>query len=736
MSLRRLLLFIANLTLVLVFLLHTLGSVKIPLIDALERFTYDMRLRASMPATVDDRIVIADIDEKSLTDLGRWPWGRHILAEMVNVLFDHYEIKAIGFDSVFAEDDQSSGLPLLSQLAEGELKNDPAYQASYQQLKSALQYDQRFADAIKNRPVVLGHVFNQQESREINHLPDSIAELPTSIQGQLQLPQPQGYSANLPMLQDSAAAGGFFDNPLVSEDGIFRKAPVLQEYKGQLYESLALSLTRLALDNPPFNMDIQNEQGYLAIESIQLGNLSIPVDQQGAVMVPYRGPMFSFPYFSITDILMENIPKDDLKDRIVLLGTTAPGLLDLRSTPVQKAYPGVEVHANIISGMLDQRIKKRPAYILVVDLFLMLLSAVLMIFIAAKLSPAYSIIFTLSLSAAVIWGNMAVWNADLVLPLAPILALITALFMLQMSYGFLIESRAKRSVTKLFGQYVPPALVDEMAANPQMISLEGQDKEMTVLFMDIRGFTSISESLDAKELSRLINRFLTTMTTVIYDHRGTVDKYMGDAIMAFWGAPLDDKHHAKNALHAAEKMLKVLEELQGEFKRNNWPPIKIGVGLNTGIMSVGNMGSEYRMAYTAMGDAVNLGSRLEGLTKEYGVSTIVSAHTKDAAPSFTYRELDHVRVKGKDEPVIIYEPIAKTSHLNEKEIQQIALFNDAIKFYQQGKMDIAEPLFKQLKQNDYWQNSRIYELYLERIHYFRQHPPEQDWDGVFTHTSK
>jgi adenylate cyclase len=303
-----------------------------------------------------------------------------------------------------------------------------------------------------------------------------------------------------------------------------------------------------------------------------------------------------------------------------------------------------------------------------------------------------------------------------------------------MSYGFFIESRNKRLLAGLFGQYVPPELVNEMADNLDSYSLEGESREMTVLFSDIRGFTNISEGLDPKQLTHLMNDFLTPMTHVIHHNRGTIDKYMGDAIMAFWGAPLHDNNHAKHAIQAAFGMIVALEKLQQEFVAKGFPPISIGIGLNTGEMIVGNMGSKFRMAYTVMGDAVNLGSRLESLTKNYGVYIIVSEYTKAQVPEYIYRELDIVRVKGKDKPVAIFEPISIGDLIDQATKNNLARYIEALRLYRSQSWDLAEVEFLQLQKLE--PERYVYPMYLERIEFFRKTPPGDDWDGVFNFDTK
>jgi adenylate cyclase len=349
-------------------------------------------------------------------------------------------------------------------------------------------------------------------------------------------------------------------------------------------------------------------------------------------------------------------------------------------------------------------------------------------------SPLIAAASTLGFSGVIMVGTFIAWNNNLILPLASPMMLIVLIFMLHMTYGFFIESRGKRQLANLFGHYIPPELVDEMSESPEEFSLDGENREMTVLFSDVRGFTTISEGMDPKELTQLMNALLTPMTRVIHKNRGTIDKYMGDAIMSFWGAPLADSEHARHALYAAMQMMDELKIMQEDFKQRGWPAVNIGIGLNTGNMNVGNMGSEFRMAYTVLGDAVNLGSRLEGLTKEYGVNIIVSESTKLEIPEFLFRELDLVRVKGKNEPVAIFEPLGHKNDIEKSVTEELSAYRKAFSNFRAQSWDKAELDFFNLNRS--YPDRYLYQVYLERVTVYRNEPPGDNWDGVFTHTSK
>ena len=719
----------------LTFVLHSIHRPRLAFVDSLENAAYDLRLRLTAPGGIDDRVVIVDIDEKSLAVIGHWPWNRGVLADLINTLFDDYNVKTVGFDAVFAEPDTDRGVDAMEALAEGDLRNDKAYRRAWKKLQAELNYDQQFADSFVGHSVVMGFVFDQADPTQLNVLPSPVGELPESLHQQLPLAQPPGFTGNLKLLQDNAWTAGFFDNPTLDKDGVFRRVPVIQEFDGKLYNSLALGLVRGALDDPPIDLIMDNSGDYPFIDAIRIGERQIPLAPLAAVLVPYRGGSYSFPYVSVIDVIEKQTDKSELEGRIILLGTSAPGLKDQRTTPFESSYPGVEVHANLVAGMLDENIKRQPGWIIAVEFFMLLLISIALGILNNRLEPMRSLLVTLTTVALLLGLNMWAWSANLVLPIVSPLLLTVLIFVIQSLWGFFAEARNKRQLATLFGQYIPPELVEEMAETPdRVLDVSGESRELTVLFSDVRGFTTISEGLDPHELTTLMNEMLTPMTHVIHEHRGTIDKYMGDAIMAFWGAPLVDKQHARHALDAAMQMVEALPGINEKFEQRGWPAINIGVGLNTGTMSVGNMGSEFRMAYTVMGDAVNLGSRLEGLTKQYGVNIIVSEFTRAAVPEYAYRELDRVRVKGKEEPVIIYQPLGLASALETGSLSRLERFNEALELYRQQQWDAAERIINSIAREG--ERYMIYDIYLERIAAFRAQPPGENWDGVFTHTSK
>ena len=728
-----------GLAIALVFVAHSALVMRVPLLETLDAFVYDTRLRLTAPGGVDERIVIVDVDEDSLSELGRWPWSRDRMAALVTQLFDHYAIRLLGFDVVFAEPDNSSGLAALDAMARRERQGDAAFRASVDGRRGELDYDQRFADALRGRPVVLGYYFS---SLDVAHASGVLPEPALSADGlPARLPgvtSSNGYGANLASLQQAVGAAGHF-NPVVDFDGISRRVPMLVEYRGSYYQSLALAMARVLLGNSALRPVIPDDPDYGALEWIELSRddgpvVRIPVDEQAASLIPYRGTQGSFRYLSAADVLAARVPDEQLRGKIVLFGTTAPGLMDLRATPVGSTYAGVEIHANLLAGILDQSIVQKPAYLLGADVLLLVACALLLAVLLPIVSPLHATLVAGVVLLAVCALNFGLWSAGLAMPLASTFAAIVAIYAFNMAWGYFIETRSKRQFAELFGQYVPPELVDVMARDPKRYSMEGRNAELTVLFSDVRGFTSISEGLDPKELSQLMNAYLGAMTAIVQKSRGTLDKYIGDAIMAFWGAPVAAPDHARRAVLTALAMQGEVRRLDAPFAARGWPALKIGVGINTGTMTVGDMGSKVRKSYTVMGDAVNLGSRLEGITKQYGVGIIVSATTRAQVDDVVYRELDRVRVKGKDEPVAIYEPFGVCGEIDAAELEELALWDEALSLYRAQQWEAAAGRLYNLSQRN--PQRTLYALYAQRIAHYREHPPGDAWDGVTTFETK
>ena len=732
--------------LLVLFLLigHATRLYQVGLITRLDAIIYDAKVRLTMPQKTDDRVVILDIDERSLGEYGRWPWGRDRLSQVVEKLFDRYGIVLLGMDVVFAEPDDSSGLKALQGMARKELRDNPAFQAALRDLQPQLDHDARFAATLKGRPVVLGYYLSSQaDGVSTGALPPPVMP-PGSFSGRaIPFTSWSSHGGNLGEFQQAAFGGGHF-NPLVDLDGISRRVPLIAEYKGAYYEALSLAMVRALLGQPkvvPWYPEERwfSSKSYPGMEAIELptarGTLHIPVDENVAALIPYLGAQKSFRYVSIADVLADRVAPEQLKGRIVLLGTTAPGLLDLRATPVGEAYPGVEIHANLIVGMLDGTLKLKQPYVIGAEFMLLLSFGLVMVLLLPLLSPLRATAVAAAVLVLAIAVNLAFWQyAGLVLPLAASILMVLLLFALNMSYGYFVESRSKRKFTELFGQYVPPELVEEMSRDPEAYSMEGRKAELTVLFSDVRGFTTISESLSPEDLVRLMNIYLTAMTEILRRNRGTVDKYIGDAVMAFWGAPVADAGHARQAVITAIEMQAALPAVNRSLAEHGWPELHIGVGINTGEMTVGDMGSSVRQAYTVMGDAVNLASRLEGITKQYGVGIIVGEATRRSIQDMVFREVDRVQVKGKEEPVAIYEPVGLEGAVDKAAHDEIKLWNQALRHYRAQDWDQTEVALLNLSRMA--PARALYGKYMDRVAHLRKEPPGPGWNGVWRFETK
>ncbi|WP_415035455.1 CHASE2 domain-containing protein [Azonexus sp.] len=721
-----------GLLLLALFLAHAGHWLRIDLISRLDAIIYDVRLRLTAPGGVDERIVIIDIDEKSLAEEGRWPWSRDRLAQLVEQVFSQHHARLLAFDVVFAEADRSSGIDTLENLAQNNLRDIPRFQDEMARLRPTLDYDARFAQAIAKRPVVLGYYLGHAEFSS-GALPEAVLPAGSLAGHPVAISQWRSYGGNLPQLQRVAHAAGYF-NPLVDFDGIFRRVPLLAEYQGEYYESLALAVVRALLDFPPvFPGFTADSDAYAGMEWLDLPGekitLRLPVDANVAALIPYRGPQGSFPYVSASDVLHGRLPKGALTDRIVLLGTSAPGLVDLRATPFGVTYPGVEAHANLIAGMLDQRLLHKPEYATGVDVLTLCLLGACMIILVPRLSAWRATLFTLTLLASLLGINLTFWlYGQLVMPIAGSMLFVLLLYIADMSWGYFFESHNKRQLTRLFGQYVPPELVEQMSQDPENYSMVGRKAELSVLFSDIRGFTAISETLPPEELTALMNFYLGAMTQVIASTRGTLDKYIGDAVMAFWGAPMADEMHAHHAVQAALNMQTRLDQLNRELQQRGWPALRIGIGINSGWMTVGDMGSPLRQSYTVMGDAVNLASRLEGVCKQYGVNIVLGEACcpllKDA---YLLREIDSVRVKGRQEALRIYEPIILSAEADDATRETLASWHRMLTLYRQQAWDAALVLLNSLEGRI---PPGLAQIFSQRLHHYRDKPPAADWDGV------
>ena len=733
-------------------LAHAAGLLPLPFIAALDNAIADARLRAFMPRTLDARIVIVDVDEKSLAQIGRWPWSRDRLAALTDELFDRQKAAVVGFDTVFAEPDTSTGLPALERLA----ASAPEIAARLAGWRPGLDNDAAFARALVGRTVVLGfYLTSDREAHQVGVLPAPVFDA-VALQGhRIAFTHWDGYAANLPVLASAAPSAGFF-NAVEDADGLVRSVPLVAELGGRHFEPLALAMFRRYTGTPRVLPGFAPPGGlpsdYNALQSVVLEQgatrLALPVDAQVRARVPFRGPGGprggSFEYVSAARLLNGGLAPGHLAGKLVLVGSTAPGVYDQRSTPVGEVYPGAEVHANLLSGLLDGRLPVQPDWASGFEIVQLLIVAGVLIAGLPRLRAAPAAQLAAALAVAMVALNLWSYRTHgLLLPLAASLLLTALLYAGITIRAFVVEGRQRRSLARLFGSYVPPELVAEMARDPARYDMRAENRELTIMFCDMRNFTRVSEQMSPEDLRALMNQFFSAMTGVIREHRGTLDKYIGDAIMVFWGAPLHDPAHAANAVQAALEMGARLGALNTDLARRGLPTIGVGIGLNTGLVCVGDMGSSMRRSYTVMGDAVNLASRIEGLTRHYGVDVLAGQATRDAAfasggpggPAWV--EVDRVRVKGKRQGVTLFTPVpqpaaAAPSFTEEMRLWQLALAGHRLQHWEE-----AGTCLHRLRSD--FPDSPLAGLYRQldaRNQHHRGSPPPADWDGTHTFDSK
>ena len=703
-------------------------------LEKIEGIIFDLRLNTSLPETPrtsEHNIFIVDIDEKALKEVGRWPWSRATVKELV-LRLQEAGVVVVGFDVIFAEPELN---PVDTIVKAGGLSTaEPEYVAN---LRYELDADRQMAEAIIDYDVVLGALFQEEETVDVGELkPTPIVMEDASAVRVTSLSFP-GKVSNIDILQNAAMGQGFF-NSAPDLDGSIRRAALLIEHKGVLYPSLAVETARLYTLSDEVSVETEplpSAKNYHSITAVKFGVNRIPTDGYGRVLVPFRGDQKSFPYYSAADILYEQIDPNLMEGGVALVGTSAVGIADLRETAVGLQYPGVEVHANVLEGLLQPELfSYRPDWAVASTLTQILFFGLLLSCILPFLGPLSMAIVGAASLSFVVGFNLYMWHNKIELPITQPLVMVIFITGFNIARGFFSEQANKQQIKSMFDQYVPPAHIDKMLDDPEGVSLEGERKEMSVLFSDIRSFTSISERLSANELKDMLNEYFSPITKSIFEHQGTIDKYVGDMVMAFWGAPIDDPKHAENAVIGGFDMLAITERLREEFVKKDWPEVRVGIGINTGDMNVGDMGSEYRRSYTVLGDAVNLGSRLEGLTKFYGLEFLVSEFTKAQCPSIVFRPVDKVKVKGKDEAVAIFEPVCKREDLDPETEQEISDLDQAYQAYLQQDWPLASARYQALKQK--FPERYLYQLYLERIDTLKTTELPADWDGSFTHTSK
>ncbi|MGA8221463.1 MAG: adenylate/guanylate cyclase domain-containing protein [Candidatus Acidiferrales bacterium] len=766
--------FVITIAALAVYYVTFIGERPMPLFDFVTRLELDsldtrFRLRGRTP--VDPRIVIVDIDQHSQEVLGHWPFPRIYFAKLLDTLREE-DARVAAFDITFSQPDETAK-PL--QILYDQLKADqkrglpanPKLMARITQLEEQFDYDKQFAEAIRKfGRVVLGNYFLYTQAdlhgvteAQLQHYANLMAFFPfpevrplPSAKGKADVGQlisvyestyllPRGAEANTDTLNEAIVGErggcGFF-NVVPDADGAVRRPPLALPYgldpdpkNWDVYASIDVQALRMYLA-------LKNEQVVLnysdaGVAFIEFGpKLVVRTDHIARAMVNFHGPARTYPYISFADAALGKFPRGSFKDKIVLVGASATGIGDLRVTPFGSLdYPGVEIHANMIDNMLNQQFLARGVKQALVDIGWIFLFGIPLGMWLAVVQPrwmTFGFVLLAPFGAVVYWAFLHGWWLNVTVPalftLVPNISLVGL-------YRVLVEEQEKRKVRGAFQQYVSPEVIRRLLIDPERV--KPRKTEITVLFSDIRGFTTISEKLDAQELADLLNGYLTQMTRVVFRHQGTLDKYIGDAVMAIWGAPFDEPGHATRCCEGAIEMLTRLAEMQKEWRARNQPVLEIGIGINTGIASVGNMGSALRYGYTAMGDTVNLASRLEGLNKEYGTHIIISDSTRAAlnGTQILIRELDLIRVKGKLQPVTIHEilPADITTEAGKEAIELVELFGRGREAYKQRHWSIAKRIFDDVLRR--WPDDGPARIFLERAEEYLAEEPADAWDGVY-----
>ncbi|WP_050423019.1 CHASE2 domain-containing protein [Bradyrhizobium tropiciagri] len=681
-------------------------------------------------------VTIVDIDERSLADprLGQWPWPRTRLADIV-INLTRLGAVVIAFDAVFSEPDR-----LNPDIAADTFSSlDEEMRARLRQLPSN---DSIFADAIKNSRVVLGESGGPNVRADLNEkLPVTglamLGEEPQQFMFQF-----PGLLRNVPVLEEAAAGRGLFTiRP--ERDGIVRRVPMMMVAQGVTMPSLTFEMLRVASGSG--TILIKADKG--GIQSLGIKGFAIPTDQYAQLWIHYarRDPSI---YVSAVDVLDGRVPPDRIAGKLVLIGTSSVGLNDIKTTPVTPAMPGVEVHAQVLESALTGDVVSQPSYGIAIEFLAAMIMGLLVIAFAPKFGPI-TLVIVGGMFASVLTGTSWYFYSQhrLLIDFTYPLMSTTAIYLTLIFSAFVREQQQRRQIRSQFVQYMSPALVEQLAQSPERLVLGGEEREMTIMFSDMRGFTTISETYkrDPQGLTALMNRFLTPLSNAILARKGTIDKYMGDAIMAFWNAPLDDKQHQLNACDAALDMLERVDDLnrarEQEAKAGGhvYVPLNIGVGLNTGTCVVGNMGSDVRFDYSVFGDSVNLASRLEGQSKEYGFPIIVGSKTALAVKEkFAILELDFIMVKGKKEPEVIYAIAGREDVAGSGRFQRLRnLTIEMLACYRSRDWDGALAAIERGRKTDEAQTLQyLYRLYEARIRAFQKEPPPDDWDGAFALTTK
>ncbi len=733
------------LAILLIIIVTLLYLVEVPFLELMELKTVDLRYTSRKSVNRKSPVVLAVIDEKSIDKEGKWIWPRSKIAELVTKLSDA-GARVISFDIGFLEPDEKSVVKTINAIQKNLLNINEKNRAYLEKLKKFSDNDQLLSDAIRNAKakVVLGYFFQMEHLHADDYNETILANQRKGIQSSrynlvrfqskkaLDVPiiEAKVANANIPAISSETDYSGFF-NMFPDIDGVVRWIPAVINFQNEMYAPLSIMTLSAYKDTRP--SVIVAEYG---IEKIQIDDIFIPTDELGRIMINYRGDAKSFRHISVTDILKDKVPQQDLKDKVVIVGATAIGIYDMRVTPYSSVFPGVEIHANIVDSVLSKDFLYHPTWAKIFDILMICIAGLLLGFVL----PKFGVFTGIATVSILFFGYIFFcqylfaargWILNLVYPLITIVSV----YIIITVYKYLVESRQKRFIRKAFSTYLAPAVVKQLEESPENLVLGGEEREITAFFSDVQGFTSISEKLSPSELVELLNEFLTEMTNIILKYEGTVDKFEGDAIIAFFGAPNELENQAETACITCVEMQKRLHELRNKWKAEGRPELMMRIGLCTGFAVVGNMGSRSRMDYTMMGDTVNTAARLEGVNKIYGIYTLVCEKTFSKASGRIWgREIDAIRVVGKKEPVRVYQLLGMSDDLDENLLKMTNFYAKGLQLYRKRKWDEAIGYFKEALNID--PEDGPSKTMSKRCLEYKSDPPKEDWNGAFSMTTK
>ncbi len=715
-------------------------------LEQIELKTLDQRFKLRGPIQPDPRVVVLAVDDDAITEIGRWPWPRDRIAGLIDEVLGRYQARALGFDIVFSEAQRNPLEESLRLLAGGkESAQPPAEAAEWLRRHRALgDADARLAQTLhrwRDR-VALGYFFYPQGAdvpllaradleREAKLLQPSAMTVEIEGRRMLGVPRMAAVEGNIAKLAEAVDMLGFF-NFFPDADGMVRRVPMLAALNGFVYPSLDLQLLRLALDWPELSARI----GLGGVDEVRLGKRRIATDRSGGMLLNHYGPAHTFPHVSAADVLKGRIEPAALKDAIVVFGVTAKGVYDYRPSPFDSTFPGVEGHAAAISNILRGEEIRRPPMLGLAELAGVLLLSLICGRLVLHRGPVVQSVAIVGAPLVIagigywLFAVHGIWLKVTYLILGVLLATLPVTLL-----EYVIESRKREFIHDAFSHYLAPKVVEILSQNPEKLKLGGEERFLSAFFSDIAGFSTFSERLSPEELVHFLNRYLSAMSDIILEHGGTIDKYEGDAIIAFFGAPLDMPDHATRCVLAALDQQAMLSVLREEWKEEGLPEVHIRIGINSGPMVVGNMGTHTRMNYTIMGDHVNLAARLEGVNKVYRTPILISHDTYQLArETIAARFVDMVRVVGRSQPVGIYQPVGTRDALDPVDLEHFRLYEKAWNMMRRRHFAEAEKILTRLAAE--MPGDGPTEVLLARVRGYRKKEPPPQWDGVFNLESK